>query len=221
MAVKKVTWTRLLASEKEDPQFQSTLNMVADRRKTQIVYPSRDLVFHALDMTPYNKVKVVILGQDPYHGPGQAHGLSFSVPDGVKVPPSLRNIKKEIQQDLRVKLSSSGCLNSWAQQGVLLLNSVLTVEGGKPQSHAKIGWQRFTDRVISSLNDHHKSIVFMLWGAYAQKKSQLISNSHHLILTAPHPSPLSAHRGFLGCRHFSQCNAWLVKHHRDEINWVV
>ena len=221
MAVKKITWTRLLESEKEDPRFQSTLNMVADRRKTKIVYPSRDLVFHALDMTPYDKVKVVILGQDPYHGPGQAHGLSFSVPDGIKVPPSLRNIKKEIQQDLCVTLSSSGCLNSWAEQGVLLLNSVLTVEGGKPQSHAKIGWQRFTDRVISSLNDHHKSVVFMLWGAHAQKKSQLISNSQHLILTAPHPSPLSAYRGFIGCRHFSQCNAWLVKHHRDEINWVV
>ena len=166
-------------------------------------------------------MKVVILGQDPYHGPRQAHGLAFSVPHGIQAPPSLHNIFQELHRDLDVAIPQHGCLESWAQQGVLLLNSVLTVESGKPQSHANIGWQEFTDTVIRSLNRHQHSIVFLLWGAYAQRKADLINNQHHLILTAPHPSPLSAHRGFISCGHFSKTNQHLLSTGQTAIQWAL
>ena len=214
-------WTDDLAEERQRPYFQDVLRFVRTEREKKEVYPPADLIFQALQLTPFEQVKVVILGQDPYHGPGQAHGLSFSVPEGVKPPPSLRNIKKEIAHDLGLSLSPEGCLTAWAQQGVLLLNSVLTVEKSAPQSHAKIGWQRFTDKVIACLNSHPEAIVFMLWGAYAKRKAELLHNPNHLVLTAPHPSPLSAHRGFLGCRHFSKCNQWLMQHNRGAVDWSV
>ena len=164
---------------------------------------------------------MVIIGQDPYHGPNQAHGLSFSVPHGIKPPPSLRNIFKELHRDLGTANPSHGNLEHWANQGVLLLNSVLTVEKDKPGSHASIGWQAFTDHIISQINQHAKPTVFMLWGAAAKKKKALITKSKHLVLTASHPSPLSAYRGFLGCYHFSECNLWLQSQNRQPIDWVL
>lgn len=215
-------WSDFFKSEAEIGTYCRLMEFVQKERKTKCIYPSHDEVFHALELTPPSSVKVVILGQDPYHQPHQAHGLSFSVNDGVKVPPSLRNIKKEITQDLKLSLSESGCLIPWAQQGVLLLNSVLTVEDSKPHSHANIGWEKLTDRLISFISDFAKRpLVFMLWGKPAQKKAERICGSRHLILRAAHPSPLSAYRGFFGCSHFSQCNRWLKEHGREEINWSV
>lgn len=214
------TWKTILGDEKQKPYFQAILDFIkTERAAGKIIYPTQEDIFNALKFTPFEKVKVVILGQDPYHGPQQAHGLSFSVRPGVPPPPSLQNIFKELQADLGIPKPSHGCLEKWAQQGVLLLNAVLTVEADKPQSHAHIGWQRFTDQVISCLNDHPQSIIFLLWGAYAQQKSQLITNLRHRILKAPHPSPLSANRGFLGCRHFSQANQLLQQLGREPIDW--
>ncbi len=175
-------------------------------------------MFNALNCTPLNQVKVVILGQDPYHGPGQAHGLSFSVPDGIKPPPSLVNIFKELKSDLNVH-NTSGNLSSWAKQGVLLLNSVLSVEQAQAASHQGRGWEQFTDRIIEVINAESDHVVFMLWGAYAQKKGRQIDAAKHLVLKAPHPSPLSAHRGFLGCQHFSKCNQYLQTQGRAGIDW--
>ncbi len=215
------TWQQWLSVNNKESYYQSLMREVTACRQQAIVYPPAQDTFTALKLTPYDQVKVVILGQDPYHGPGQAHGLSFSVPKGVKLPPSLRNIMHELQQDLGLTPAPHGCLEAWAQQGVLLLNSVLTVEAHRPQSHVKMGWQQFTDAIIDSLNQHPQSVVFMLWGAAAQKKAGLITNKNHLILTAPHPSPLSAYRGFIGCRHFSQCNDWLQKQGRTPIDWQV
>ena len=169
----------------------------------------------------FEQVRVVILGQDPYHGPGQAHGLCFSVLPGVKVPPSLGNIFREIHTDLGIPISHNGCLQSWADQGVFLLNSVLTVERGQAGSHQGKGWERFTDVIISMLNTKHQGLVFMLWGSHAMKKGAVIDSNRHLVLKAPHPSPLSAHRGFLGCRHFSAANHYLEKHNRQAIDWSV
>ena len=213
------SWPKFITAERKKPYLSNLLHEIGQQRAQQTVYPADDQIFNALSLTPFNEVKVVILGQDPYHNEGQAHGLSFSVPPGIKTPPSLVNIFKELNQDIGMPRPKHGCLTAWAKQGVLLLNSVLTVVAHQPQSHAKLGWQQFTDTIIASLNDHPKAIVFMLWGAYAQKKAKLISNPHHLILTAPHPSPLSAHRGFLGCQHFSKCNTWLQQHNREPINW--
>lgn len=185
------------------------------------IYPKASEYFNAFNSTTLDTVKVVVLGQDPYHGPGQAHGLSFSVPPGVDIPPSLVNIFKEIQRDLGLSQGdfTHGHLQSWADQGVLLLNSVLTVEAGRAASHQGKGWELFTDRAVAILNEKRCNLVFMLWGAYAQKKGSFIDASRHLVLKAPHPSPLSAHRGFLGCRHFSQANAYLVEHGMDPIDW--
>lgn len=185
------------------------------------IYPKGSEYFNAFNSTSFDKVKVVVLGQDPYHGPGQAHGLSFSVPHGVDIPPSLVNIFKEIQTDLGLAKGDfrHGYLKSWADQGVLLLNSVLTVEAGRAASHQGKGWEIFTDRAVSMLNDEKNHLVFMLWGAYAQRKGGVIDEKRHLVLRAPHPSPLSAHRGFLGCRHFSQANAYLARHGMDRIDW--
>ncbi len=213
-------WKAVLGAEKQKPYFQKILDFLKqERQKGKTIYPPQSDIFNALKLTPFENVKVVILGQDPYHGPRQAHGLSFSVLPGIKPPPSLVNIFNELKDDLGITPPDHGYLKPWAERGVLLLNASLSVEGGQPQSHANIGWQTFTDAVIVSLNHHPKPIVFLLWGSYAQKKAPLIDSFQHHILKAPHPSPLSAHRGFLGCRHFSKANALLEKDGRGAIDW--
>jgi len=183
------------------------------------IYPPGSKIFAALDATPFERVKVVILGQDPYHGPGQAHGLCFSVPPGVDIPPSLVNIFKEIERDLGIPRPDNGYLVPWAKQGVLLLNAVLTVEAGKPGSHQGKGWEGFTDHVVETLDRECEGLVFMLWGSYAQAKGRIIDARRHCVLRAPHPSPLSAHRGFLGCGHFSAANRWLAGRRLEPIDW--
>lgn len=220
--VQALTWPAVLGEEKKLAYFEKILEFVkSERIKGKKIYPPHSAIFNAFKFTPFEDVRVVILGQDPYHGEGQAHGLSFSVPRGIEAPPSLKNIFQELHRDLGIQIPSHGNLEAWAKQGVLLLNAVLTVEAGKPGSHANIGWQQFTDKVIEVLNHHPKPLVFMLWGAYAQRKGQSIDRQKHLILEAPHPSPLSAHRGFLGCRHFSKANAFLRKTQRHEIDWAL
>ena len=215
-----VSWQSLLASEKEQPYFRQIMDFLEKERAAgKVIYPPKKDIFNAFKLTPFADVRVVILGQDPYHGPNQAHGLAFSVQPGVPPPPSLQNIFLELKNDLSATPPKNGCLESWAKQGVLLLNTTLTVEAGKPQSHANNGWQKFTDRVIDCLNEHPYGIVFLLWGAPAQQKSRLINPFKHRILTAPHPSPLSAHRGFLGCKHFSKANELLQQMGRGQINW--
>ncbi|HTI96531.1 MAG TPA: uracil-DNA glycosylase [Rudaea sp.] len=191
----------------------------AELRAGKAIYPPPKRIFAALDATPFEAVKVVILGQDPYHGPSQAHGLCFSVLSGVPAPPSLENIFKEIERDLRIPRPDHGCLIPWARQGVLLLNAVLTVERGLAGSHQGKGWEGFTDAVVDHLNRERENLVFLLWGSYAQAKGRLIDTRRHLVLKAPHPSPLSAHRGFIGCGHFSKANAWLREHGLAEIDW--
>ncbi|MCE5231763.1 MAG: uracil-DNA glycosylase [Mizugakiibacter sp.] len=191
----------------------------AEKRAGKTIYPPGPQIFAAFDATPFEAVKVVILGQDPYHGPGQAHGLCFSVPPGVPPPPSLENIFKEIQRDLGVPRPDHGCLTPWAHRGVLLLNAVLTVERGQAGSHQGKGWEGFTDAAIDCLNREREGLVFMLWGSYAQAKGRLIDSRRHLVLKAPHPSPLSAHRGFLGCGHFSSANRYLQEHGQAPIDW--
>ncbi len=216
------SWSNLLAAEKQQDYFEQTMQYVATRCAEKVtVYPSKEQIFTAFSATPFEKVKVVILGQDPYHGPNQAHGLCFSVMPGVKTPPSLVNIYKELKQDIPgFKIPSHGYLQSWAEQGVLLLNTVLTVEQGQAHSHKHLGWEKFTDKVIQQLNQYGKGIVFLLWGAHAQKKGAQIDTSKHVVLKAPHPSPLSAHRGFLGCRHFSKTNQLLNEQGRQPIDWA-
>ncbi len=186
-----------------------------------VIYPPGSQIFNALDSTAFEAVKVVILGQDPYHGPGQAHGLCFSVQQGTALPPSLLNIYRELQEDLGISPPQSGDLQAWANQGVLLLNSVLTVERGQAGAHQGKGWEQFTDRIVGELNEHREGLVFMLWGSYAQKKGASIDRHRHLVMTAPHPSPLSAHRGLFGCRHFSKANAWLEQRNQTPIDWQV
>lgn len=206
----QLTWRSVLAEEKAKPYFKELLDFVAsERARGAVVYPPNGEVFAALAATQLSEVKVVILGQDPYHGPGQAHGLCFSVRQGTKPPPSLKNIFLELNSDLGIAAPNHGCLSAWAERGVLLLNSVLTVEQGKPGSHADRGWERFTDAVIAAVSRECQGVVFMLWGSYAQKKGSNIDPQKHLVLKAPHPSPFSAHSGFLGCRHFSKANAYL------------
>jgi uracil-DNA glycosylase len=209
------------------PEFQSDYMaqlkafLVAEKAAGREIFPQGSLWFRALDLTPLDRVRVVILGQDPYHGPGQAHGLCFSVKPGVRPPPSLVNIYKELQSDLGIARPRHGFLEHWADQGVLLLNSVLTVEMAKPASHQGKGWERFTDAVIRLVNAKDEPVVFLLWGAYAQKKAAFVDTSRHLVLKAAHPSPLSAHNGFLGCRHFSQCNAYLEAQGLEPIDWAL
>jgi uracil-DNA glycosylase len=193
--------------------------LVAEKEAGKIIYPKGSEWFRALDLTPLDQVRVVILGQDPYHGPGQAHGLCFSVQPGVRPPPSLLNIFKELEADLGLPRPRHGFLEHWAKQGVLLLNSVLTVEAAKAASHSQKGWERFTDAIIRTVNAKADPVVFMLWGAYAQKKAAVVDSSRHLVLKAAHPSPLSAHNGFLGCKHFSLCNRFLVSHGQTPIDW--
>ncbi|MCP4596709.1 uracil-DNA glycosylase [Neptuniibacter sp.] len=214
------SWQAVLADQFEQPYMQQLKDFLREQKnQRKIIYPHSDHWFHALETTPLDQVKVVILGQDPYHQPGQAHGLCFSVRPGVKTPPSLVNIYKELQSDLGVAPANHGYLESWAQQGVLLLNSVLTVEQANAGSHQGKGWELFTDQVIKQVNDHCQNVVFMLWGSYAQKKGACIDRDRHLVLQAPHPSPLSAHRGFLGCKHFSQANLYLEQMGKSAIQW--
>jgi len=215
------SWTDLLATEKQQDYFKQTLKYVDDQRAQGFtIYPPKDQVFNAFSATPFEKIKVVILGQDPYHGANQAHGLCFSVMPGVKTPPSLVNIYKELKQDIEgFEIPSHGYLQSWAEQGVMLLNTVLTVEQGNAHSHKHLGWEKFTDRVIQKINDNGNGIVFLLWGSHAQKKGAQIDPNRHFVLKAPHPSPLSAHRGFLGCRHFSKTNELLNQQGKTAIDW--
>jgi len=215
------SWKSRLAGEFEQPYMVSLRQFLLERKRIgAVIYPPGDLIFNALNSTPFDAVKVVILGQDPYHGPGQAHGLCFSVQEGVVIPPSLVNIYKELSADLGVDPPAKGNLQHWAEQGVLLLNAVLTVERGQAGAHQGKGWERFTDRIVSELNESRDGIVFMLWGSYAMKKGAVIDRDRHLVLTAPHPSPLSAHRGFFGCRHFSRANDWLEQHGLAPIAWA-
>ncbi|MCF7361253.1 MULTISPECIES: uracil-DNA glycosylase [Vibrio] len=216
-----LTWHDVIGLEKEQEYFQQTLKFVeAERAAGKVIFPPAKDVFNAFRFTEFDDVKVVILGQDPYHGPNQAHGLCFSVLPGVKTPPSLVNMYKELAQDIDgFQIPNHGYLKSWADQGVLLLNTVLTVEQGKAHSHAKTGWETFTDRVIDALNQHRQGVIFLLWGSHAQKKGQMIDRSKHHVLMAPHPSPLSAHRGFLGCKHFSQTNQILKQLGQIPIDW--
>ncbi|MFP1950350.1 uracil-DNA glycosylase [Lonsdalea quercina] len=217
-----LTWHDVLSQEKQQPYFIDTLKFVHQEREAgKVIYPPQQDVFNAFRYTEFHDVKVVILGQDPYHGPNQAHGLSFSVRPGVPAPPSLANIYKELASDIPgFEIPRHGFLQSWAQQGVLLLNTVLTVEGGKAHSHANLGWETFTDKVIAALNSHREGIVFLLWGSHAQKKGNIIDQQRHHVLKAPHPSPLSAHRGFMGCRHFSQANHLLEQQRLPPIDWM-
>ena len=217
------TWQDALGPQKEAEYFTRLMARVESEREAgKVIYPPQQDVFNALRYTPLESVKVVILGQDPYHGAGQAHGLCFSVLPGVKTPPSLVNIYKELATDIDgFVIPEHGTLTSWAEQGVLLLNTVLTVEQGKAHSHAKWGWETFTDAVIDAVNRHQQGVVFLLWGSHAQKKGKHIDTSKHHVLSAPHPSPLSAHRGFLGCKHFSQTNQLLSSQNKSPINWQV
>lgn len=214
------SWLELLGAEFDKPYMQTLRSFLVEQRKSGVdVYPPGSQIFSALNTTPVDRVRVVILGQDPYHGPNQAHGLCFSVQPGVRIPPSLQNIYRELQDDLGVQMPDHGCLTHWAEQGVLLLNAVLTVEAGKANSHQNRGWEQFTDQVVKLLNDRCENLVFMLWGSYAQRKGAVIDRQRHLVLQAPHPSPLSAYRGFFGCRHFSRTNQYLQQHGFQPIEW--
>ena len=216
----ELSWRTVLSTEREKTYFKNILAFIEKERAAgKQIFPKNSEVFNALHLTPLKEVKVVILGQDPYHGPGQAHGLSFSVKPGVAFPPSLENIFKELQDDLGLPRPAHGCLEKWAKQGVLLLNAVLTVEAHKPQSHSQLGWQQFTDQVVRVLNESRQGLVFLLWGASAQQKGSIIDRTKHTVLTAPHPSPLSAHRGFLGCKHFSRTNEILQRQGLRPIDW--
>ena len=215
------SWKEALAGEFGKPYFASLVSFLRNEKAAgKVIYPPGSQIFRAFDLTPVQNVKVVILGQDPYHGPGQAHGLSFSVPQGVPAPPSLKNIFKEIETDLGVRMSGHPNLESWARQGVLLLNAVLTVRAAEAASHSRIGWQEFTDSVIKYISDNCEGVVFMLWGNFARGKSELIDRSKHCVLEAAHPSPL-ARGAFFGCRHFSQANAYLTSTSRTPINWQI
>ena len=221
MSVKiEESWRKVLASEFEKPYFQHLIAFVKGEYATTTVYPPGPQIFHAFESCPFDKVKVVILGQDPYHGKGQAHGLSFSVAEGVRTPPSLQNIFKELQADLpETPPAPNGNLDRWAEQGVLLLNATLTVRAADPGSHQKKGWEQFTDAVIQQISDQKEHVVFILWGAYAQKKGEIIDARKHLVLKAAHPSPYAADRGFFGSRPFSQTNAYLEQHGQQPITW--
>ncbi|KLN95824.1 uracil-DNA glycosylase [Moellerella wisconsensis] len=217
----EITWDDIIGREQQQAYFTETLSFVAnERQQGKIIYPPAEDVFNAFKYTALNDIKVVILGQDPYHGPDQAHGLSFSVRPGVPAPPSLVNMYKELEKDIAgFTRPTHGYLESWARQGVLLLNTVLTVEKGKAHSHAHLGWETFTDKIINEINQQRNGVIFLLWGSHAQKKGRFIDSHKHHILKAPHPSPLSAYRGFLGCGHFSQTNQILQQQGLNPINW--
>lgn len=213
------SWKKVLGDELKKEYFVTLADKLKLAYLTDPVFPPPKLVFSSLELCSFEEVKVVILGQDPYHGPGQAHGLSFSVPDGVCPPPSLKNIYKEMSNDLGREIPESGNLEHWAKQGVLLLNATLTVEAGKPGSHQKLGWETFTDAIIKKVSDEKEHVVFLLWGNYARAKKTLIDIDKHFVLEAPHPSPLSAHTGFFGSHHFSQTNKYLAEHSLPEVDW--
>lgn len=212
-------WYEVLREEFETQYFAEIKSFLIEEKKHHIVFPPSQLIFNAFNLTPFDKVKVVILGQDPYHNIGQAHGLAFSVPDNIQKPPSLQNIFKELNQDLGIPIPLNGNLEKWANEGVLLLNASLTVRAHEAASHAKIGWQRFTDAAIKGLSEQRNNLVFILWGNYAIAKENLIDNNKHLILKTVHPSPLSASRGFFGCRHFSKTNEYLIRNGISPIDW--
>jgi uracil-DNA glycosylase len=214
-------WLEVLKPEFEKPYFSELKSFLVDEKKLYRVYPPGQSIFSAFNHTPFSQVEVVILGQDPYHGDGQAHGLCFSVPDGIAIPPSLVNIFKELNTDLGIPVSKSGNLEKWANQGVFLLNATLTVRANQAGSHQRRGWENFTDEVIRQLSARHTGLVFILWGSYAQAKEALIDTSKHYILKAVHPSPLSVYRGFLGCRHFSKTNELLIKSGKQPIDWFL
>ena len=215
-------WKEILKSEFTKQYFQQAVAFIKmEKAQGKTIYPPGGLIFNAFNTTPFNNVKVVLLGQDPYHGAGQAHGLSFSVPDGIKPPPSLVNIYKELQSDIGMAIPTTGNLTNWGLQGVLLLNAALTVRANEPASHAKIGWIEFTDAVIRKISDEKKGVVFLLWGKFAQEKQVLIDETKHHVLKAAHPSPFSADKGFFGCRHFSRTNELLMKEGLDPIDWSI
>jgi uracil-DNA glycosylase len=214
-------WKSILKQELVSPYFSKLTDYIISEQKKYTIYPAPEKVFEALNQCSFDRVKVVILGQDPYHNPGEAEGLSFSVPKGIKIPPSLRNIYKELHEDLKIEIPSHGHLTEWAKQGVLLLNATLTVRAHQPGTHQKQGWEKMTDAIISKIAEEKSNCVFFLWGAYAQKKESLIDHKKHLLLKSAHPSPLSAYRGFFGGKHFSQCNEYLIKHNHAPINWSI
>ncbi|EQC45958.1 uracil-DNA glycosylase [Bacteriovorax sp. DB6_IX] len=214
------SWNEVLKSELEADYFQELINFLGkEREQERVIYPQENDIFSAFNETPFDKVKVVLIGQDPYHGPDQAHGMSFSVKPGVKIPPSLRNIYKELHEDLGVEIPEHGFLLNWAREGVLLLNACLTVEQGKAGSHHKKGWEKFTDKVIEVLNEEKENLVFILWGSPAQKKAKKVDESRHHVIKSVHPSPLSSYRGFFGSKPFSQTNGYLKSQGITEINW--
>ena len=216
------SWKKVFLDQFAQPYFQAIVALLRrQKQEGKTIYPAGPNIFSAFEKTPFNNVKVVILGQDPYHNPGQAHGLAFSVQKGIPSPPSLVNIYKEIHQDTGACIPKHGNLEQWAEQGVLLLNAALTVVANTPMSHSKIGWHEFTNAVIRAISENKAHVVFILWGAFARSKQELIDSSKHLILTAAHPSPLSAHNGFFGCRHFSKANKWLEEHGIAPIDWSI
>ncbi|MDE3184001.1 MAG: uracil-DNA glycosylase [Bacteroidota bacterium] len=216
------SWKKELKEEFEKTYFQYIITFLkAEKASGKIIYPPGPLIFNAFKQTPFDKVKVVLLGQDPYHNKGQANGLSFSVPDGVPKPPSLVNIFKEIKNDLGIEIPQNGNLEKWAAQGVLLLNASLTVRENEPGSHARIGWLQFTDHVIKKISEEKEGIIFLLWGKFAQEKQSLIDETKHFVLKAAHPSPYSANNGFFGCKHFSRTNELLMKQHKSPIDWKI
>lgn len=218
----EASWKVALADEFKKDYFKNLVNSLRQAKETgKTIYPPGFKMFNAFDSTPFKQVKIVILGQDPYHNPGQAMGLSFSVPQGIKIPPSLRNIYKELVTDIGINMPQHGDLSSWANQGIFLLNAMLSVEKKQPSSHKNFGWQHFTDAAIHTLSEKREHLVFMLWGAFAGRKRVLIDTQKHLVLTSAHPSPFSAHRGFLGNQHFSQANTYLEEHGIQGINWQI
>lgn len=218
----EASWKDIMKDEFKKPYFlQITDHLKTEKKQGKTIYPPGPLIFNAFEKTPFDLVKVVILGQDPYHGPKQAHGLSFSVQEGIQPPPSLVNIFKELHEDVGVPIPNHGNLEKWAEQGVLLLNASLTVRAQEPMSHSKIGWEKLTNTVIEKVSDLKEHVVFLLWGRFAQEKASLIDEKKHLILRSAHPSPLSAKNGFFGCRHFSKTNNYLVKHGIDPIDWAL
>lgn len=214
------SWMKVIGQEFEKPYMAELKQfLLHEKQQKKVIYPPGELIFNALNTTPFDEVKVVILGQDPYHGPNQAHGLCFSVKPGVPVPPSLRNIYQELHQDLGLQTPTHGYLQTWAEHGILLLNATLTVEKGKAGSHQGKGWEIFTDAVIQAINQKRENVVFLLWGSYAQQKGAFIDGNKHLLLKAPHPSPFSANRGFFGCRHFSLTNQYLQAQSLEPVDW--
>ena len=221
MAAVTNDWQEVFKPEYKKPYYKKLYDFINEEYSRYTVYPPGDDIFNAFHLTPLSKVKVVIIGQDPYHEPGQAHGLCFSVKQGVDIPPSLQNIYKELHDDVGFEIPNHGCLTSWAEQGVLLLNAVLTVRAHAAASHQNKGWEEFTDAVIRAVNEVNRPIVFLLWGSFARSKSKMLTNPNHLVLEAPHPSPLSAYRGFFGCRHFSRANAFLTEHGEEPVDWTI